>query len=101
MLETESHGDVESGFYGAFMQLARLGEYTFATKHLCDLIQYFAKNNKATETKAIAYDLDTFEAGNTRYHQQLFQQRLSHPSQLKLSRRLRRYSSHLQVHILH
>ena len=73
MLETESHGDVESGFYGAFMQLARLGEYTFATKHLCDLIQYFAKNNKATETKAIAYDLDTFEAGNTRYHQQLFQ----------------------------
>ena len=73
MLETESHGDVESGFYAAFMQLARLGEYTFATKHLCELVQYFAKDNKATETKAIVYDLDTFEAGNTRYHQQLFQ----------------------------
>ena len=71
ILKTESHGEVESGFYAAFMQFARLGEYTFATRHLCEAIQYLAENNKTLETKLLGYDPDKFWTGSTAYHQKI------------------------------
>lgn len=72
LLETESHGIVEAGFYAAFMQFARLGEYTFATRHFCETIQYLAENNELTETTLLGYNLDTFSAGSSKYHQKIF-----------------------------
>ena len=60
MLTTESHGDIESGFYSTFTQFARLGEHTFATRHLCELVQYLANNPALRQTQILGYDLDKF-----------------------------------------
>jgi len=60
ILKTESHGEVEAGFYSAFTQFARLGEHTFATRHLCDLIQHLANNPQVSESQILGYDLDKF-----------------------------------------
>ena len=54
LLETESHGIVESGFRGA-VQFIRLGEYVFATKHICELTQQLAKNPAIKEGQIISY----------------------------------------------
>lgn len=60
ILETESHGGVESGFYSAFTQFARLGEHTFATRHLCELVEYLANNPQVRQSQILGYDLDKF-----------------------------------------
>ena len=60
MVETESHGEVESGFYSTFTQFARLGEYAFSTRHFCELVQYFAKNPQISKAQILGYDLDKF-----------------------------------------
>ena len=73
ILETESHGGVESGFFGAFTQFARLGEYTFATRHLCELVQYFARNPKLHEAQILSYDLDKFWERQGDHTQKLIQ----------------------------
>ena len=60
ILKTESHGEVESGFYSTFTQFARLGEYTFGTRHLCELVQYLAENPEVNRAQILGYDLDKF-----------------------------------------
>lgn len=60
MLETESHGVIESGFFATFTQFARLGEYTLATRHLCELVQHLAEHPDIREAKILGYDLDKF-----------------------------------------
>ncbi len=60
LLETESHGTVESGFYSAFTQFLRLGEYTIATRHLCELVQHIAEHPDRREGRIRTYDLDRF-----------------------------------------
>lgn len=57
---TKSHGGVESGFFGPFTQLARLGKYTFATKVLCLMSQYLAENPDKKEIEILGYDIDKF-----------------------------------------
>ncbi len=73
ILETESHGGVESGFFGTFTQFARLGEHTFATRHLCELVQYLAKNPNLREAQILGYDLDKFWGREGDYTQELMQ----------------------------
>ena len=78
LLKTESHGVVEAGFYAAFVAFTRLGEYSFATGHLCDIVRYFAENGSAKEAKILGYDLNTFWE---RF--QLFQLRTEYNTPLK------------------
>src|SRR3989338_1847338 len=71
LLKTESHGIVEAGFYAAFTAFARLGEYSFATRHLCEVVQYFAENNAAHGTSIIRYDLNTFWEKSQQHQQKI------------------------------
>jgi hypothetical protein len=59
-VETESHGTVESGFYCSFVQFVRLGEYAFATRHLCELVQHLAEHPNMRGGRIRTYDLDRF-----------------------------------------
>jgi len=56
-LITESHGEVAAGFFSAFTQFARLEDYAFATRHLCDLAQYLAKQTAVKNTQILGYDM--------------------------------------------
>lgn len=60
ILKTESHGEVESGFYSTFTQFARLGEYTFATRHLCEFARHIAEKPNIKDGRILGYDLDKF-----------------------------------------
>jgi len=73
ILKTESHGEIESGFYSAFVQFTRIGEYAFVTKHLCDLIRDFAENPDAREGRIIGYNLGKFEERMDEYLGRLIQ----------------------------
>ena len=73
LLKTESHVEVESGFYRTFTQFARLGEHTFATRHLCELIQHLAEYPQVSQTQIISYDLDKFLQRLEDYAQELTQ----------------------------
>jgi len=59
-LKTESHGEIEAGFFGIFTQFFRFGEYTFATRHLCELVEYLANNPQVLRSQIIGYNLDRF-----------------------------------------
>ncbi len=61
LLRTESHGVLESGFWGPFTQLSRIGEYSFSTRHMCDVAKHFADNSNALESRILSYDLNKFE----------------------------------------
>lgn len=84
LLKTESHGVVEAGFHAAFMVFARLGEYSFATRHLCEVVQYFAENNSEKETALIGYDLSTFWERSQKYQQKILQTLLEQAQQSTL-----------------
>ncbi len=73
ILETESHGEVESGFYSAFTQFARLGKHTFATRHLCELVQHLAKNPNVRKAQVLGYNLDKFWQRQGDYTRELMQ----------------------------
>ena len=73
ILKTESHDDIESGFYSIFTQFARLGEHTFATRHLCELVQHLAKHPQVSEAQILGYDLDKFWQRQKDYIQELMQ----------------------------
>ncbi len=76
LLKTESHGEVESGFYSTFTQFARLGEHTFATRHLCELVQHLAENPHVHKTKILGYNLDKFWQRQGEHVQELIQMTL-------------------------
>jgi len=44
LLNTSSHGTVESGFFGCYTGMARLGEYAFLTQHVCNIGRALADN---------------------------------------------------------
>lgn len=73
ILKTESHGEVESGFYGAFTQFTRLGEYTFATRHFCELAQHIAERSNIKGGKILGYNLDKFWQKRSDYMGELIQ----------------------------
>jgi hypothetical protein len=73
MLRTESHGTVEAGFFSVFTQFSRLGEYAFATSHLCKLVQQFAQHPAVREGRVLGYDLDKFWQRQTEYFQELLE----------------------------
>lgn len=60
VLQTESHGQVEAGFYSVFTQFSRLGDYTFATRHLCKLVQKLAQYPTIKQGRILGYDADKF-----------------------------------------
>ena len=60
VLKTESHGEVDSGFFSAFTKLARIGDYAFETKDICELTRFLANNPKLKELKIHAYPVDNF-----------------------------------------
>ena len=60
IIKTESHGDIESGFFCNFTQMVRLGKYAFKTETLCNLVQYLAKNPDKKEIEISGYDVDKF-----------------------------------------
>ena len=59
-VETISHGHIESGFFSAFTGFVRLGEYSFATRHLCEFAQYIAEHSRFEQTRVLSYDLDKY-----------------------------------------
>jgi hypothetical protein len=60
LLETQSHGEVESGFFSTFTQFARLDKHTFATRHFCELAQSLAENPQVRKAQLLSYNLDKF-----------------------------------------
>lgn len=64
---TISHGELECGFQGGFTQFFRFGEYTFATKHLCEIAKQIADDTSVLEGKILAYDVDKFWEKNSEY----------------------------------
>ena len=58
---TESHGEVESGFYAVFTQFCRLGDYSFTTREFCDFLCYIADNPEVREARIKSYDLGKFQ----------------------------------------
>lgn len=60
ILITESHGEVESGFFSVFTNFTRLGEYAFATRHMCELTQLLSKHPSLYKTRILGYDADKF-----------------------------------------
>ncbi|MBI2629433.1 hypothetical protein HYW74_05095 [Candidatus Pacearchaeota archaeon] len=72
LLVTESHGEIESGFYGPFTQFTRVGEYTFSTRHLCELIEYLADNSKIYQSQIFGFNLDQFWQKEQEYEGELF-----------------------------
>lgn len=60
VVETESHGEVEAGFHGPFVQFTRFGEYSFVTKHFCGLLVKFANDPRLRSSVITAYNLDKF-----------------------------------------
>lgn len=67
VLKTESHGEVDSGFFSGFTKLARIGDYAFETKDLCELVKYIAGNPELKELKIHAYPSDSFFKMRDRY----------------------------------
>jgi len=57
---TESHGEVESGFFAFFTQFTRLGDYTFVTKQFCEISRQFAENPRAKHGRILAYNTEKF-----------------------------------------
>jgi hypothetical protein len=72
-LRTDSHGTVDAGFFSIFTQFSRLGEYTFATRHLCDLARYLAENDTILKTRILGYNLDKFWKRSDDYMQEISQ----------------------------
>ncbi len=60
ILITESHGEVDSGYFSVFTQMARLGEYTFVTRHFCELARRFAEKPRARKGRILSYSLERF-----------------------------------------
>jgi len=77
ILVTESHGNVESGFYGGHTKYTRLGDYTFATKHFCELVQYLAVNPETLEAKLLGYGADKYWENGNEYMAELIQAEIS------------------------
>ena len=67
ILSTRSHGKVNSGFLSTFTAFARLGEYTFVTRHFCELIQEFAKNPQLDSSRMIVYPEEIFVERSEEY----------------------------------
>jgi len=74
MLRTKSHGIVKAGFHSTFTQFVSLGEYAFATRQLCELVQNFARNPQVREEQVPSYDLDKFWQKQEDYHLKLHPQ---------------------------
>ena len=79
MLYTESHGDIETGFYASFMQLSRFGRYVFPTKSLIDLFRQLAKKPEARSAQLLTYTLEDFWERDTDYVSMLQAQLRSEP----------------------
>lgn len=60
LLETKSHGTIESGFYSTFTQMARIGQYAFETKDLCYLAKALAENPKLRNLEISGCNLDQY-----------------------------------------
>jgi len=60
IIGTKSHGEIESGFFADFTQFARMGEYTFTTKHFCELAQYLSEEPDRREGTILSFDLNNF-----------------------------------------
>jgi hypothetical protein len=60
MLQTESHGEVEAGFFSIFTQFARLDDYAFATRHICKLLRQFAEDPTVRQGRLLSYSLEKF-----------------------------------------
>lgn len=59
-LKTLNHGEIEAGFFSCFVQYTMFGEYAFATRHFCELVQYLAKNPNAKEARIGGYSKEEF-----------------------------------------
>lgn len=71
VIQTESHGEVEAGFFSVFTQFARLGDYTFATSHVCKLVQKLAEYPTARQGRILGYDGDKFWQRRDEYFQEV------------------------------
>ncbi len=67
LLETKSHGTVESGFFASFTQMARIGQYAFETKDLCNLAKTLAENPKLQNLEISGCGLDQYRQLEKKY----------------------------------
>ncbi len=59
-LKTINHGEIEAGFFSCFVQYTTFGEYSFATRHFCELVKYLAENPDAKDARIGGYTEDVF-----------------------------------------
>lgn len=60
VLRTQSGEELDSGFYGNFMKLSRIGKYTFETKDLCGLVKNLAENPNLKKAEVFGYSTNEF-----------------------------------------
>ena len=54
-LTTCSHGVIQSGFFGTFTQMVRLGVYVFLTKNFCEQVQEIAEDSDLRIGKLLSF----------------------------------------------
>ncbi|MBI2672389.1 hypothetical protein HYX16_05630 [Candidatus Woesearchaeota archaeon] len=57
---TKSHGGIVAGYYASFIEFSSFGDYSFPTKHFCELVQFLAKNPEIKKGKFLVYDKHKF-----------------------------------------
>lgn len=60
IIETESLGNIESGFYSGFVEFIRIGKYAAPTEHFCGLVRSLADNPEIKKGKFLVYPESKF-----------------------------------------
>lgn len=60
IIQTESHGEIEGGFYSSFTAFVRVGDYSMPTREFCDIVKAFATNPQLEHAKAYVFESDKF-----------------------------------------
>ena len=70
---TRHHGEIEGGYYGAFTQFVRFGDYTFTTQSFCRLVSRLAETPETQRESVRGYVDDRFQERYGDYMTSLFE----------------------------
>ena len=73
VISTRHHGEIEGGYYGAFTQFVRFGDYTFTTQSFCRLVSRLAETPETQRESVRGYVDDRFQERYGDYMTSLFE----------------------------
>ena len=62
VLQTLSHGNLESGFLMSYTSMLRIGDHAMSTRHFCEATKFIADNPQVKEIKLMCCKLADFES---------------------------------------